>query len=89
MSKVDFGALIEEAIIRFSQNRLVSKPSILAKIPPDLPHVFWPDERLEKLLRVLLYEALLANAPDTAIRVMVHKRTTLKDLEEFLSVKPL
>jgi hypothetical protein len=65
------------------------KPTVFVVIPPNLPLILWQDSSLERLLKVLLYDALLTNNPEKPIHVLVHERTRLTDLEGFVGVSPL
>ena len=89
MEKIDLGEFIEEVMFKFNQNRIGAKPTVLAKIPPDLPHIFWHDDGLEKFIKAFLYDALLMNNPEMPVRIIVHERTRLTDLEGFVGVSSL
>lgn len=89
MEQIDMGELVEGVILKFSQNRMGTRPTVFVVIPPNLPLILWQDGSLERLLKVLLYDALLTNNPEKPIRVLVHERTRLKDLEGFVGVSPL
>jgi len=89
MEQIDLGELVEGVILKFSQNRTGAKPTIFAKIPPDLPPILWQDEGLEKFIKHFLYHALLVNNPEMPIQVWVHERSKLTDLEGFVGVSPL
>lgn len=87
--EIDLKGVIEGVIVKFNQNRSGAKPAILASIPPDLPHIVWQDGDLESFIRSFLYNALLMNNPATAVRIVVHERRRLEDLEAFVGVSPL
>ena len=89
MEQIDMGELVERVVVKFSQNRMGIKPTVFVVIPPSLPLILWQDSSLERLLKVLLYDALLTNNPEKPIRVLVHERTRLTDLEGFVGVSPL
>lgn len=86
--QVDLRSLIEDVILKFNQNRTGPKPIIFATIPPDLRRVYWDDDGLERFVKYFLYHALLTNSPEKPIHIIVHERTQLVDLEEFVSVAP-
>jgi hypothetical protein len=89
MKEIDLGELIEDVILKFNQNRTGTKPTVFLTIPAELPHICWQDDGLERFIRALLYDVLLMDNPGAPIRVTVHRRARLKDLESFVKVDPL
>jgi hypothetical protein len=89
MKEINLRELIEDVISKFSQNRTGLKPLVFATIPPDLPQVYWEDERLERFVKYFLYHALLTHNPERPLHIIVHERTKLADLEGFVGVSPL
>jgi hypothetical protein len=89
MKEFKLQGLIEEAIAKFAQNRSGPRPSVLAKIPPDLPLVSWRDDGLPRFIKSFLYQALTANNPETPVRISVNERARLSDLEAFVRILPL
>lgn len=88
MSEIDLKGLIEEVVVKFNRNRTGDKPIIFVTIPPELPNLFSQDARLAKLLRLFLYEVLLMNEPEAPVQLLVHRRSRLRDLEDFVGVSP-
>jgi hypothetical protein len=89
MKDIDLAEVIEDVISKFSQNRAGTKPTVFVTIPPELPHIHWRDDGLEKFIRALLYDALLMDNPEAPIRVTVRRRARLKDLQGFIGINPL
>jgi hypothetical protein len=88
MEHVNLGAVIEQAISKFSQNRIGDKPPVFAMISPALAHVPWRDRSLKDFARTFIYESLLTNDPDAAIEVALRQKLELKDLNQFVGVQP-
>ena len=88
MKEVDLGIVVYEIILRFNQRRTKARPAISLSIPSNLSKVPWPDSSLERLVHACLYHALLMNDPSGSVRVAVHERFKLHDLEEFVEVHP-
>jgi hypothetical protein len=86
---VDLNDLIVQAVARFAQNRSGPRPSIRAKLPPEIPVISWRDESLGRFIKRFLYQALTANHPDIPVRVAVNERRRLSDLETFVGLYPL
>lgn len=81
--------LIDDVICKFRRNRVGPQPKILVKMPPDLPLVFWDDDGLDRFIKTFLYHALLVNNPETPVHILVHERSRLTDLENFVRMSPL
>jgi hypothetical protein len=88
MERVNLGSVIEQAISRFSQNRIGDKPPLFVMISPALPPIPWHDRSLKEFVRMFLYEVLLTNDPDTIIEIALRRKTELKDLNAFVGVHP-
>ena len=87
--KIDFAAIVEEVVFKFTENHTGPKPRVFAKIPPDLPLVLGEDDGPERFSRYFLYEVLLRSNPETPVQIMVYRRARLKDLEDFVGLSPL
>ncbi|HEU4345482.1 MAG TPA: hypothetical protein VFU31_28365 [Candidatus Binatia bacterium] len=88
MEYINLGAVIEQAIARFSQNRIGERPPVFLVGSSTLPDVPWHDQSLKQLVRLFLYECLLANDPDAAIEICVRRREQTSDLNGFVGLNP-
>jgi len=88
MKKLDLATIIQEAISRFSQNRIGEKPPVFVTLAPALTHVPWQNQTAEDFVRRFLYQTLLASDPDAAIEISLRRRSCLNDLNEFIGIKP-
>ena len=88
MEQVNLGAVIEQAISRFSQNRIGEKPPLFVMISPALTAIPWHDCSLKEFVRTFLYEILLRNDPGAIIEIALRRKTALKDLTAFVGVQP-
>jgi hypothetical protein len=68
MEYINLGAVIEQAIARFGQNRIGERPPVFLVGSSTLPDVPWHDQSLKQFVRLFLYECLLTNDPDAAVR---------------------
>jgi hypothetical protein len=88
MERVDLGTVIQDAISRFSHNRIGDKPPVFVTLSPALTQVPWRDRSLKQFLRFFLYEALLTSDPDAAVEISLRRRALLTDLKSFVGVEP-
>ena len=88
MKEVDLGIVVHDIILKFNQQRTMARPAVLLSIPSNLSRIPWRDNSLERLVQAFLYHALLMNDPSGSVRVAVHERVKLRDLEEFLELHP-
>jgi hypothetical protein len=88
MENIDLGYTIEEAISKFSCNRIGDKPAVFVMIPTQLRNVPWRDARLKELVRVFLYEILLTSDPDATLEISLRRRNDLADLDRFVGSNP-
>jgi len=88
MEKLDFGTVIQEAISRFSRNRIGDKPPVFVTLAPTFTHVPWQNQTAADFVRRFLYETLLTSDPDAAIEVSLRRRSCLNDLNDFIGIKP-
>lgn len=88
MEKIDLGTIIQQAIAKFSENRIGQKPPVFVMISGSLPHVPWHDRSLKEFARLFLYESLLTNDPDATVEVAVRRKAELKDLNQFVGIHP-
>jgi hypothetical protein len=88
MEHVNLGSVIEQAISRFSQNRIGDKPPLFVMISPALTPIPWQDRSLKEFVRMFLYEVLLTNDPEAIIEVALRRKVNLKDLNAFVGVRP-
>jgi hypothetical protein len=88
MGKLDIGAMIHEAISRFSQNRIGDKPPVFVTLSPAMTQVPWRNQTAENFVRRFIYETLLTSDPDAPIEVSLRRRSRLNDLNAFIGIKP-
>jgi hypothetical protein len=88
MENIDLGSTIEEAISKFSCNRIGDKPPVFVMIPTQLRSVPWRDGSLKELVRVFLYEILLTSDPDATLEISLRRRNDLADLHSFVELSP-
>ena len=88
MEHVNLGAVIEQAITRFTRNCIGDKPPVFVVLSPALTQVPWKDRTLREFLQFFLYESLLTSQPDAAIEISLRRRPVLKDLTAFVGVQP-
>ena len=88
MEKVDLATVIQEAISRFSQNRIGDKPPVFVTLAPALTQVPWQNQTAEEFVRRFLYVTLLTSDPDAAIEISLRRRSLLNDLNAFVGIKP-
>jgi len=88
MEQVNLGSVIEQAISKFSQNRIGDKPPVFVMISPASASILWRDRSLKELLRTFLYEVLLTNDPDAPLEIALRQKLELKDLNAFIGVHP-
>jgi hypothetical protein len=88
MERVNLGSVLEQAISKFSQNRIGDKPPVFVMISPALTPIPWHDRSLKEFVRMFLYEVLLTSDPDAAIEVVLRRKIELKDLNAFVGVRP-
>ena len=88
MEQIELRSVIEEAIAKFSRNRIGDKPPVFLMIPSTLRVVPWRDRTLKELVRVFLYETLLTSDPDATVEISLRRRAELKDLDPFVGVTP-
>jgi hypothetical protein len=88
METIDLGTLIEEAITRFSCNRIGDKPPVFVMLPTQLRTIPWRDRSLKELVRVFLYEILLTSDPDASLEISLRRRGGLTDLDPFVGLSP-
>ena len=88
MGKLDIGAVIQEAISRFSQNRIGNKPPVFVTLAPAFTQVPWQNQTAGNFVRRFIYEALLTSDPDAPIEISLRRRSRLNDLNAFIGIKP-
>jgi hypothetical protein len=88
MEQVNLGSVIEQAISKFSQNRIGDKPPVFVMISPASASIPWHDRSLKEFVRMFLYEVLLTNDPDATLEIALRRKLDLKDLSAFIGVHP-
>jgi hypothetical protein len=88
MEQVNLGSVIEQAISKFSQNRIGDKPPVFVMISPASASILWHDRSLKEFVRAFLYEVLLTNDPDATLEIALRRNLDLKDLSAFIGVHP-
>jgi hypothetical protein len=88
MEKVNLELLIQQTIARFKHNRVGAKPFVFVTISPSISQVAWGDDSLKEFVRLFLYESLQSSDPDRALEVMLTRRAEIKDMNNFVGVRP-
>jgi hypothetical protein len=88
MDNVDLELIIRQTLARLSQKRSGAKPLVFVTISPSISRVSWADGALATFVRQFLYEALLRSDADTAVEVMLRRRSTLRDMNHFVGIYP-
>lgn len=88
MEQVNLGSVIEQAITRFSQNRIGEKPPVFVTLAPTLPKIPWKGTALKEFLHFFLYESLLTSDAGAPIEISLRRRSLLKDLTAFVGIQP-
>jgi len=88
MERINLAKTIQESAATFCQNRIGDKPPISVTVPAIMTDIPWPDRKLQELVKLFLYETLLTNDPEAEVTVSLRRRSELKDLSEFVGVKP-
>ena len=88
MEQVNLSSVIEQAVTKFSQNRIGDKPPVFITLSPVLPQVSWKDSALRRFLQFFLYETLLTSDAGAAIEISLRRRSSLKDLTAFVGIQP-
>ena len=88
MEQVDLELVIQQAIARFTENRIGAKPLVFVMISPSTSQLAWCDGSLQEFVRLFLYETLLSSNPDAAVEVLLRRRAELKDINDFVGVHP-
>ena len=87
MEQVHLGSVIEQAISRFSQNRIGEKPPLFVMIAPALSTIPWQDRSLKEFARMFLYEVLLSNDPGAIVEIALRRKADLKGLNAFVGIR--
>jgi hypothetical protein len=88
MNKMDLAKNIKDIILRLNNRRSGFRPSIHLTIPPVLSKFPWHDYNLEKVVERFLNHILAISHPERRVRVAVHEKKRMADLEIFFSVSP-
>lgn len=84
VEKLDIAALVQDALARFSRNRIGAKPPVSLTLSPTFTPVPWRDHTLREFIRYFLYETLVSSDPDAPIEISLRQRLPLNDLNSFL-----
>ena len=88
MEHVNLGSVIEQAIAKFTQNRIGDKPPVFVMISPASASIPWHDRSLKEFVRMFLYEVLLTNDPDATLEIALRRKLDLRGLNAFIGVHP-
>jgi hypothetical protein len=89
MEQVNLGLVIEQAIAKFSQNRIGDKPPVFVTISSASASIPCQDRSLKEFVRMFLYEVLLTNDPDATLEITLRRKLDLKGLNAFIGVHPV
>jgi hypothetical protein len=88
MENVDLELIIRQTIARFAQRRTGAKPLVFVTISPSIARITWTDAALSTFVRQFLYDALARSDPDNAVEVILRRRATLRDMNDFVRIHP-
>lgn len=88
VEKLDIASLVQDALGRFSRNRIGAKPPVSLVLSPTGTPVPWRDHTLREFIRYFLYETLVSGDPDAPIEISLRQRLALNDLNSFLRLGP-
>jgi hypothetical protein len=88
MQHVNLGSVIEQAIAKFTQNRIGDKPPVFVMISPASASIPWHDRSLKEFVRMFLYEVLLTNDPDAILEIALRRKLDISSLNAFIGVHP-
>jgi hypothetical protein len=78
---------IRKVVLGINKKR-AGKSSVYLSIPSDVSEFNWQDKNLQKLIRLFLEHVSSASHPGSSIRVSVHEKAGMRDLEKFFSTTP-
>ncbi len=85
---MDLTASIKSIILELNSGRTHPKPPVYLSIPPVVSSILRQERNLEKLIKKFLEHVMLNSLPTRSIRVSVHEKTGMTDLEKFFSASP-
>jgi hypothetical protein len=88
MNEMDLATNVKEIILRLNKRRTDSKPFIQLTVPPVLSKFHWQNYNLEKLIEKFLDHISATSHPTRRVRVAVHEKKRMVDLEKFFSIYP-
>jgi len=88
MPYVSLRSAIERGIELFRRNQSAAQPLVSVWIPAALSDFLWPDQRLKQFIRLVLYESLSNNNPNSSIEVTATRHARLEGLDHFVGVHP-
>ena len=86
MEKIDMATLVQDAVARFSRNRIGDKPPVSLTLSPAFAPVPWRDRGLKDFVRFFLYDTLISSDSDAAIEISLRQSLVLNDLNAFLGI---
>jgi hypothetical protein len=88
VKEMDPEIIATEIIPRLSDKRSGAKPSVYLTISSILSKFRWHDNNLESLIEKFLAHVLEISHPSRSVRIAVHEKKRMSDLERFLSIYP-
>jgi|WetSurMetagenome_2_1015567.scaffolds.fasta_scaffold155215_2 hypothetical protein len=79
---------LSELTFRLNNGRTGHKPSIHLSISPAVSGFSGFNKILETLIERFLDHVQSASHPTTSVRVLVHEKTSIEDLESFFATSP-
>jgi hypothetical protein len=86
MKRMDLGVLMRRTALRINRIRSGIGASLHLSIPDNLPEFSWHDCSLEKLIEKLIHYAALISDPARPLRIAIHQRKQMLDLEKFFGI---
>jgi hypothetical protein len=88
MENVNLELIVQQTIARFKQNRSGATPLVFVTVSPSTSEIPWNDGSLKEFVRLFLYECLHRSDPDKAVEVLLTRRAEIKDMNDFVGVRP-
>ena len=88
MREINLGELLPDIILRFKGEQESRGKPVFLTMPPSVPGFSWSDESLEKLIPMLVGQAVSESRPERPVRIAVAQKMRLQDLETLLNLHP-
>lgn len=79
---------IRKIVLGLNNKRAGLKPPVHLSIPRAVSKLSWSGDNLEKLIKRFLDHVLMVSYPESNVRILVHEKQNMSDLEKFFSTSP-